>query len=113
MPPGGPDDDEEFEELRVEDSAALVRLFDEYGRGERLRFAVGGAASIVSTLMELVPAFLLGVAIDSFFGQGRNFRLPLIPDAWIPAAPLDQFLLLIGLLAGSHVLGAALGWVNS
>jgi len=113
MPPDGPGDDEEFEELRAEESAALVRLFDEYGRGERVRFGVGGFASIVSTLMELVPAFLLGVAIDSFFGQGRNFRLPFVPDAWLPSDPLSQFLLLIGLLGGSHVLGAALGWVNS
>ncbi|MEF8885094.1 MAG: ABC transporter ATP-binding protein [Haloarculaceae archaeon] len=112
MPPGGPDDDE-FEELRVEDSAALLRLFDEYGRGERLRFGVGGVASIVSTLMELVPAFLLGVAIDSFFTRGAGFRLPFVPGTWVPTAPLDQFLLLIGLLAGSHVLGALLGWVNS
>jgi len=112
MPPGGPDDDE-FEELRADEGNAMVRLFDEYGRGQRLRFAVGGAASVVSTLMELVPAFLLGVAIDSFFSSGRPFRLPFVPEAWLPAAPLEQFLLLIGLLAGSHVLGATLGWVNS
>ncbi len=113
MPPDGPEDDEEFAQLRAEDSAALFRLFDEYGRGERLRFGVGGVASIVSTLMELVPAFLLGVAIDSFFTQDAGFRLPFVPEAWIPADPLNQFLLLIGLLGGSHVVGALLGWVNS
>ncbi|WP_436925811.1 ABC transporter ATP-binding protein [Halosimplex amylolyticum] len=113
MPPGGPDDDE-FEELRAEESNAMVRLFGEYGRGQRARFAVGGLASVFSTLMELVPAFLLGVAIDSFFGPSLGaMRLPFVPDAWIPTDALDQFLLLIGLLGASHVLGAALGWVNS
>ncbi|MFB6194580.1 MAG: ABC transporter ATP-binding protein, partial [Haloplanus sp.] len=112
MPPDAPPD-EEFEELRKEDVNAMVRLFSEYGRGQRLRFTVGGFASVFSTLMELVPAFLLGVAIDSFFASDVPFRLPLVPRGWLPTDPLDQFLLLIGLLAGSHVVGAVLGWVNS
>ncbi|WP_459192971.1 ABC transporter ATP-binding protein [Halosimplex sp. J119] len=112
MPPGGPDDDE-FEELRAEESNAMVRLFGEYGRGQRTRFVVGGLASVFSTLMELVPAFLLGRAIDSFLTADRPFRLPFVPQSWLPSVPVEQFLFLIGLLAGSHVLGAALGWLNS
>ncbi|MFC7141293.1 ABC transporter ATP-binding protein [Halosimplex aquaticum] len=112
MAPGGPDDDE-FEELRAEESNAMVRLFGEYGRGQRTRFAVGGLASVFSTLMELVPAFLLGVAIDSFLAADQPFRLPFVPRSWLPSAPVEQFAFLIGLLAASHVLGAALGWLNS
>jgi ATP-binding cassette subfamily B protein len=113
MPPDGPGD-EEFEDLRKEDVNAMLRLFLEYGRGERARFIVGGAASIWSTLMELVPAFLLGVAIDAFLGpQASPLRLPFVPLAWIPTGTLDQFLLVIGLLGGSYVLGAALNYVNS
>ena len=112
MPPGGPDDDDEFEDLRKEDVNAMVRLFLDYGRGQRLRFMVGGFASIFSTLMELVPAFLLGVAIDSFFSSGQPFRLPFVPQEWLPTEPLNQFVILIGLLGGSHLLGALLGWLN-
>jgi ATP-binding cassette subfamily B protein len=111
MSSGGPDDDE-FEDLRKEDVNAMVRLFLDYGRGQRLRFTVGGFASVFSTLMELVPAFLLGVAIDSFFSSGQPFRLPFVPRDWLPGTPTGQFALLIGLLASSHVLGAVLGWLN-
>ncbi|MFB6136812.1 MAG: ABC transporter ATP-binding protein [Halobacteriaceae archaeon] len=111
MPPG-PDDDE-FDDLRDESGNAILRLFAEYGRGQRLRFAVGGLASVVSTLMELVPAFLLGVAIDSFLASDVPFSLPLVPRPWLPDALLGQFLLVMGLLAGSHALGAGLGWLNS
>jgi len=112
VPPDAPDD-EEFEELRETDVNAMVRLFDEYGRGERARFAVGGLASVFSTLMELVPAFLLGVAIDSFFASDRPLQLPLVPGDWIPADASTQLFFLVGLLLASNVLGAVLGWVNS
>ena len=112
MPPAGPEDDE-FEELRRDDVNAMMRLFMEYGRGQRLRFGLGGGASILSTLMELVPAFLLGVAINSFLSSDQPFTLPFVPNDWLPAATLEQFVLLIALLAGSHVLGAGLGWLNS
>ena len=112
VPPSSPDD-EEFEDLRRTDVNAMVRLFGEYGRGQRARFGLGGIASVFSTLMELVPAFLLGVAIDSFLSSSRPFRLPFVPQSWLPTAPLEQFGLLIALLAGSHVFGAGLGWVNS
>ncbi len=110
----GPDgDDEEFADLRAEDANAMVRLFSEYGRGERFRFAVGGVASVFSTLMELLPAFLLGVAIDSFLLSDRSFQLPFVPQSWLPGDPMGQFVFLATLLGGSYVLGAALGWVNS
>lgn len=112
MPPSGPGDDE-FEDFRVEDVNAILRLFLEYGRGQRLRFGLGGGASVLSTLMELVPAFLLGVAINSFLSSDQPFTLPFIPTDWLPTGTLEQFVLLIALLAGSHVLGAGLGWLNS
>ncbi|SFR93420.1 ATP-binding cassette, subfamily B [Halomicrobium zhouii] len=114
MPPGpGKGGDEEFEDLRAEDGNAMVRLFGEYGRGERVRFGVGGLASVFSTLMELLPAFLLGVAIDSFLLDDRAFRLPYVPQAVLPDEPMGQFVLLASILGGSYVMGAALGWVNS
>jgi ATP-binding cassette subfamily B protein len=112
MPPSAPGD-EEFEDLRREDVNAMLRLFLEYGRGERLRFGLGGLASVFSTLMELVPAFLLGVAIDSFLSDDRPFTLPFVPRSWLPDATIEQFVFLIALLAGAHVLGAGLGWLNS
>ena len=113
MPRAGPNESE-LDELRQEDVNSMVRLFSEYGRGQRLRFGIGGLASVGSTLMELVPAFLLGVAIDAFLGsEAGTVRLPFIPQVWVPTEPLAGFLLVIGLLGTSYALGAGLNYVNS
>jgi hypothetical protein len=61
----------------------------------------------------VVPAFLLGVAVSTFFTDSRPSGLPFVPRDWLPTDPIEQFVLLIGLLAASNVLGALLGWVNS
>jgi ATP-binding cassette subfamily B protein len=111
--PGSESDDDEFDDLRAEDGNAIFRLFREYGRGEFFRFGVGGVASIFSTLMELVPAFLLGLAVDSFFSANRPFGLPGVPDRLLPSEPAVQLLFLIGLLMGAQVLNAVLSWLNS
>ena len=114
MPPGSAGEDDEFEDLRKEDVNAMVRLFLEYGRGQRLRFAVGGVASVTSTLMELVPAFLLGVAIDAFLGsEAGPLRLPFVPRAWLPTEAVAGFFLVIGLLGTSYVVNAVMNYVNS
>jgi len=113
MPGSDSDDGDEFEDLRADEGNSILRLFLDYGRGQFFRFSVGGVASVFSTLMELVPAFLLGVAIDSFFSTNRPFSLPAVPNDVLPADPLDQLLLLIGLLVSAQVLNAVLSWLNS
>jgi len=115
MPGPGPDDpdDDEFADLRAEEGNAILRLFGEYGRGEFFRFSVGGVASVFSTLMELVPAFLLGVAVDSLLSTNRPFTLPFVADGVLPTEPVDQLLLVIGLLIGAQALNAGLSWLNS
>jgi len=114
MPRGPPDGDEdgEFEDIRAEDVNAIWELFKDYGRGQRFTFVVGAIASVLAVSMELVPAFLLGTAIDTLFAQSRPFTIPGIPQGMIPADPAEQLLLLIGLLLASHTLGAVLGWFN-
>jgi ATP-binding cassette subfamily B protein len=104
---------DEFEDLRAGEERALPRLFGEYGRGERARFTVGAGASLVSMAMELVPAYVLAVAIDSLFFDTRPFALPLVPADWLPPAQAGQFLLVATLLGGAHVVGAVFGWLNS
>jgi ATP-binding cassette subfamily B protein len=106
-------DDDEFELLRDGEHRALWRLFTEYGRGEFPQFVVGGVASVLAMLMELVPAYILAVAIDSLFFDTTPFAIAFVPQAWLPETAAAQFGLAAGLLAASHVLGAGLGWVNS
>jgi ATP-binding cassette subfamily B protein len=113
MPPGDEDGADEFADMRDESGNAIVRLFREYGRARAGMFTLGGAASVLSMAMELVPALVLGAAIDALFFDEYAFGLPVLPDAYVPATEELQFALAAGVLGGSYLLGAVLGWVNS
>jgi ATP-binding cassette subfamily B protein len=93
--------------------APLRRVLLMYGRSRLLEFALGGVASALSIGLELLPSYLLGLAIDVFFTNARPFALPLVPAAWLPTAVRDQFLLLVGLTFGLYLVSAALAWANS
>ena len=62
--------------------------------------------------MELVPAYVLAVAIDSLLFDERAFDLPWVPVGWLPAQPSEQLLLSTVLIGGAYLLGAVLSWVN-
>ncbi|WP_276253241.1 ABC transporter ATP-binding protein [Halomontanus rarus] len=111
MPPETASDGS-LDDIRAEDSNAIWRMFREYGRDKLLVFGVGGVASVLSRSMELVPAYILAVAIDSLFFDERAFDLWGLPEGWLPADPADQLLLALGILALSYVLEAVLSWVN-
>jgi ATP-binding cassette subfamily B protein len=109
----GQQDDDVFEEVRVDDERALWHLFRSYGRSELPQFLLGGVASVISRSTELVPAFVLGIVIDSLFFNTRPFTLPLVPDTWLPTSTWNQLWLAIGVIGSAYVLGAVLGWLNS
>ncbi|WP_114578854.1 ABC transporter ATP-binding protein [Saliphagus sp. LR7] len=98
--------------IRATETNAIAGMFRTYGRDNLLLFGVGGVASVLSRAMELVPAYVLAVAIDSLFFDERAFSLWGIPDGLVPADPGEQLLLVLSLLAASYVLEAGLGWVN-
>ena len=111
--PSDPDGDDEFAELRKDDVNAIWRLFREYGREQFPQFVAGGVASVLQMSMELVPAFVLSIAIDALFFDSRAFSLPFVPEAWIPTTAGDQFLLSVGIVAVAYALNSILGWFNS
>ncbi|MFB6136675.1 MAG: ABC transporter ATP-binding protein [Halobacteriaceae archaeon] len=111
--PDSPDDEDEFADLRAEDVNAIWRLFRDYGRAEAPTFVAGGMASVLQMTMELVPAFVLSVAIDSLFFDTRAFSFPLVPAAWLPETVGAQFVFAGGLLAGAYALNSFFGWLNS
>ncbi len=106
------DPDGEFEAIRREDVNAIWRLFREYGRAQAPQFVVGAVASVLRMTTELVPSFVLMVAIDSLFFDTRAFSLPFVPQSWLPASVGDQFLLAGGLIVVAYALNSLLGWVN-
>ncbi|MFC7202695.1 ABC transporter ATP-binding protein [Haloferax namakaokahaiae] len=90
----------------------MVRLFSEYG-GENLPwFVVGLTASVLGRLVAVVPALVLGVAIDAVFFQNTAYRLPLVPEAFIPDTVTAQFWLSFFVVIAAFVAGVGLSWVQ-
>ncbi len=110
---GGNDDADAFEHLRERVERPMWRIFSEYGRGYKGEFALGGGASVVARFLELIPALILGVAIDSLFAGEQQFQLPLVPQSLIPVDQSGQFWFAVGAVAAIYVLTATLNWVNS
>ena len=95
-----------LEDIRADDEFAIARMFREYGRGRIAIFSLGAVATVVSRAMELVPAYLLAIAIDSLFFDERPFGVWGMPAGWLPPDPQQQLLLLLGLLAVAYLLEA-------
>ncbi|MFB6140446.1 MAG: ABC transporter transmembrane domain-containing protein, partial [Halosimplex sp.] len=110
---GGNDNADAFEDLRESAERPMWQIFTEYGRGYTAEFALGAVASVVARFLELIPALVLGVAIDSLFAGDQRFALPLVPQSVIPNGTEGQFWFAVGLVAGIYVLTASLNWVNS
>ena len=108
--------DDPFEEQRAAVDDSISRLFREYGRDNTFEYAVGILASIGARLLDLIPTLMLGIAIDAIFladRTGEEFGLFLVPDAWIPAAPEDQFILSVVIIAGAFTIGAGFHWLRN
>jgi len=105
--------DDPFAEQRERVDDPMRRLVGDYGRPYWLAVALGIGASLGARLLDLLPTILLGIAIDSLFQGIEPFSLPVVPQAWLPAAEVDQFFLVIGLITGSFVVGAGFHWLRN
>jgi ATP-binding cassette subfamily B protein len=90
----------------------MLELFTEYGRPHIPLFVLGTLASVVGRSVGLVPPLVLGVAIDALLTGNSAYRLPLVPEAWLPATELGQFWLSAGLILASFVLAVAFTWTQ-
>jgi len=106
-------EDDPFEEQRERVDDPMRRLVGEYGRPYWLSVLLGVLASLAARLLDLLPVILLGVAIDSLFQGVEPFSLPLVPQAWLPTEPVDQFTLVIVLITVSFVVGAGFHWLRN
>ncbi|RJX49022.1 ABC transporter ATP-binding protein [Halonotius pteroides] len=106
-------DDDPFEAQRERVDNPMARLVGEYGRPYWLSVTLGILASLAARLLDLLPVILLGVAIDSLFQRVEPFELPLVPQAWLPSTPIDQFALVVGLIAAAFITGAAFHWLRN
>jgi ATP-binding cassette subfamily B protein len=105
-------DVEYIREYREEVDRPLWQLFQRYGHGSRRWFVLGILASIGTRFASLVPPVLLGVAIDAIFRDDQAFNLPVVPEAWLPAATMAQFWFIIGVMAVVMIGQAVLNFVR-
>jgi len=90
----------------------LWSLLLRYGRPHRNQFAVGMAARIAGQFPNALPGLLIGIAIDAVVLRSRPYRLPLVPDAWLPETTAGTVGLTLALLAVSYPTGALLSMVS-
>ena len=90
----------------------VVWLFDEYARPYWKSLVGGLALSTAEQFPSRLQTVLIGVAIDAVLLESGPFRLPLVPDAWLPTARSAQLRLSLGLLFGSFVAVAVLNFTG-
>jgi len=96
----------ELEPYREQIRRPLWRLFREYGEGSRRWFYLGLVTSTLARFLSLVPAVVLGTAIDAVFRTDEPYSLPFVPGAWLPEGQMALFWFSVGLMAVALV-GAA------
>jgi ATP-binding cassette subfamily B protein len=109
-------EEDPFEEQRERTDNAMVRLFLEYGTRYKPQFAVGLVSSLLARFLDLLPPLLLGVAVDSVVGpsaESRTLSLAVVPQSWVPTEPLEQILLLGGIIAAAFLGGAVIHWTRN
>jgi ATP-binding cassette subfamily B protein len=112
------DEDDPFEEQREGIENPMKRLFLEYGSNYTGAAVIGIIASFFARILDLLPALMLGVAIDAVirrdigyveaFPIGGGLVSPVVPDG-----RLAQFWLTIGIIAGAFLLSAVFHWTRN
>jgi ATP-binding cassette subfamily B protein len=104
------DEESVFDRYRADVDRPMRRLFAAYGRERRGWFVVGVLANLVAQFASLVPPVVLGAAIDGVFGENR-FRLPLVPETWLPETQAAAFEFSLVAIGGAFVLTAVATWI--
>ncbi|MUV86141.1 ATP-binding cassette domain-containing protein [Natronomonas sp. CBA1123] len=88
----------------------IWKLYSVYGGGSRRYALLGTVATVLGRIFGLVPAFVIGLAVDAVFLRQRPFGLPLIPSAWLPTTPTGQLYVSIAVLLVATFAGAVTSW---
>lgn len=94
-------------------SKLFLRLIREYGLPHTRWFALGLGSNVLGRVVSLLPALVLGIAIDTIFRETGTFSLPFVPQSWIPTTMAGQVWFVTGILAASYVLSAIVSWAQT
>ena len=89
----------------------IWRLYTAYGSGRRYA-VVGAVATIVGRAFGLLPAFVIGLAVDAIFLAERSYTLPFVPEGLVPGTDVGLLYVSIGILLGATVAGAVASWIE-
>jgi ATP-binding cassette subfamily B protein len=100
-----------FDRYRDGVEQPIVRLFRTYG-GEKVHWCVVGVlANLLGWGASLLPALVLGAAIDGLLTSDAGLSVPLVPQSVVPAGRIPQLEFAVALIAGSFVASAAFTWL--
>ena len=99
--------------LEPSDGGSMWRLYAAYGRENTGHAVLGTVMALLARGTGLLPALLLGLAIDAVLLGTRPFSLPLVPETWIPATATGQLWLTVGILLGATLVGAVASYLGS
>jgi ATP-binding cassette subfamily B protein len=86
------------------------RLYTVYASGNRRYAVLGVIATLLGRALGLVPAFVIGLAVDAVFLAERPYELPFVPAEWIPPVPTGQLYFSIAILLVATGGGAITSW---
>jgi ATP-binding cassette subfamily B protein len=89
----------------------IWRLYTAYGAGRRYA-VVGAVATILGRAFGLLPAFVIGLAVDAIFLAERSYTLPFVPERLVPGTDVGLLYVSIGILLGATVAGAVASWIE-
>ncbi|WP_380676127.1 ABC transporter ATP-binding protein [Salinigranum sp. GCM10025319] len=90
----------------------IWQLYATYGQAHLSYAGLGVVSTVLGRLFGLLPAFVIGLAVDAIFLRQRPFGFPLVPDAWLPTTPTGQLSLSIGVLLAATAIGAITSWLE-
>ena len=96
----------------VRSGNVVWRLYTDYAAGSRRYAALGTVATLIGRALGLVPALVIGLAVDAIFLAERPYALPLVPSRLVPETAIGQLYFSIAVLAIATSGGAVASWVE-
>lgn len=92
----------------IEGTNPIVALLRRYVPGRAGVVCVAVVSTILHTLIDLVPPYLLGVTLDAFFTkQQGSLSIAFVPSAWIPESTHGQFTFIAGAFVATALVKAS------
>ncbi|WP_255197286.1 ABC transporter ATP-binding protein [Halorarius litoreus] len=91
----------------------MFRLLTVYGRRYPAPLLLALGANALSPLLILIPAYVLGTAIDALFTETRAFTLPFVPASVVPTDPVGQLWFAVGVVVLAYTGNTLLSWAGS